>query len=169
MPSDNRSNPPGEQPPTLSHVDERGNARMVDVSPKLPTAREAIASARITTTPQVVSAILAGDLPKGDAIAVARVAGIQAAKRTADLIPLCHPLPLDCVEIDIAQAADNALAITCRAKTTARTGVEMEALTGATIAALTLYDMGKSADKAMTIGPITLERKTGGKSGDYQR
>jgi cyclic pyranopterin phosphate synthase len=155
--------------PHLTHVDAQGAARMVDVSGKATTARTAIASAEVTARPAVVSAILAGNLPKGEALAVARVAGIQAAKDTSRLIPLCHPLPLDCVDIVFSQQADNTIAITCQATTTARTGVEMEALTGATVAALTLYDMAKSADQGITIGPIRLEQKTGGKRGDYQR
>jgi len=160
--------PPAKRSP-LSHVDASGQARMVDVSAKSPTARTAVATARITAHPQVVKALLAGELPKGDTLAVARIAGIQAAKRTAELIPLCHPLPLDAAEIDIAPSGGDALVVTARIGTTARTGVEMEALTAASIAALTIYDMAKSLDKTISIGPIRLERKTGGKSGEFQR
>lgn len=154
---------------TLSHVDERGQARMVDVSPKTPTARFAVATARITAHPQVIAAIVAGGVPKGDVLAVARIAGIQAAKRTAELIPLCHPLPLDAAEVDIAPSGGDVLTVTARIGTTARTGVEMEALTAASIAALTIYDMCKAMDKSIVIGPIRLERKTGGKSGEFRR
>jgi len=143
---------------------------MVDVSAKAPTVRTAEATARITAKPAVIAAILAGDLPKGDILAVARIAGIQAAKRTAELIPLCHPLPLDAVAVDVsAPEGGGELVVTARVRTTARTGVEMEALTAATIAALAIYDMAKSLDKGITIGPIRLERKSGGKSGDFKR
>jgi cyclic pyranopterin phosphate synthase len=174
MPPDRSDSTGHADQPHLSHIDPRGQARMVDVSVKNVTARTAVATARITARPEVVSAILAGDLPKGDVLATARIAGIQAAKRTAELIPLCHPLPLDAVEVDIAPdasgaTAGDAIVITARAVATARTGVEMEALTAATVAALTIYDMAKSADKSMTIGPIRLEEKSGGKSGDYRR
>jgi len=153
----------------FSHLDPRGNARMVDVSAKAISTRTAVASARVSGRPEVISAILAGNLPKGDTLAVARVAAIQAAKRTAELIPLCHVLPLDAVAVDFAADGGDAIAITARATATARTGVEMEALTAAAIAALAIYDMAKSADKSLEIGPIRLEHKTGGKSGDYQR
>ena len=155
--------------PHLSHVDDQGQARMVDVSPKPVTARTAIASATVTSQPEVIAAIWAGDLPKGEALAVARVAGIAAAKRTADLIPLCHPMTLEWVDVAFARPADNVITITATAKTCSRTGVEMEALTAASVAALTIYDMAKAADKGITIGPIRLEQKTGGKSGDYVR
>ena len=155
--------------PELSHLSPDGTARMVDISNKDVTVREATASGSITVQSQVLDALLAGTLPKGDALATARVAGILAAKRTDELIPMCHPLPLDWVRIEFDRTAPDTLSITCAAKTTARTGVEMEALTGAMIAGLTLYDMAKSADKSMTLGPFQLERKTGGKSGTYQR
>jgi cyclic pyranopterin phosphate synthase len=153
----------------LTHVNARGEARMVDVSGKAPTVRKAVATARITARAEVISALLSGALPKGDALAAARIAGIQAAKRTAELIPLCHPLPLDSAEVDISPAGRGALVVTARIRTTARTGVEMEALTAAALAALTIYDMAKALDKGMVIGPVQLEQKTGGKSGDYRR
>ena len=142
---------------------------MVDVSGKNVTEREAQASARLTMRAEVLTALMRGELPKGDAVATARVAGILAAKRTSDLIPLCHPLPLDYIHIEFDITGPSELMIQCVARTSARTGVEMEALTGATVAALTLYDMAKAADKGITIGPIQLERKSGGKSGTYTR
>lgn len=152
----------------LSHVGPAGEARMVDVSEKSITSREAIATAVVSMKSDVMDAIFDGSLPKGDAIATARIAGIQAAKKTGEWIPLCHPLPLDWVRVDFKRKGSDLL-ITCYAKTAAKTGVEMEALCGASAAALTLYDMAKAADKSITIGPIQLERKTGGKSGTYQR
>lgn len=142
---------------------------MVDVSAKPVTVREAVALAEVRMEPAVLSMLLAGGLPKGDALNTARIAGIQSAKRTAEWIPMCHVLPLDFVGIEFSAQAPGVLRITCTARTTARTGVEMEALTGVSAAALTIYDMAKSADKTMEIGPIRLERKTGGKSGDYVR
>lgn len=142
---------------------------MVDVSAKEVTTREAVASARIVMRSEVLSALMRGEMPKGDAIATARVAGIMAAKRTSELIPLCHPLPVDCVRVDFEPTGPGEMLIRCVARTSARTGVEMEALTGVSVAALTLYDMAKAADKSITIGPIQLESKTGGKSGPYQR
>ena len=151
--------------PELSHIGPRGEARMVDVSQKSATDREASASAVVRMRAEVLDAVVGGTLPKGDALATARVAGILAAKRTSESIPLCHPLPLDWVRVDFSRTGANELSIVCTAKTTARTGVEMEALMGVTVAALTLYDMAKAADKAIVIGPIRLERKTGGKSG----
>ncbi len=153
----------------LSHIGEDGAAQMVDVSGKPISVREAWASAVVEMKPTVLDALMAGALPKGDALATARVAGILAAKRTSEWIPLCHPLPVDWVGIEFARLDQGRLRVECRAKTAARTGVEMEALTGATTAALTLYDMAKAADKSIVIGPIQLERKTGGKSGTYQR
>ncbi len=155
--------------PKLSHVGPGGDARMVDVSGKDVTVREATASALVRVSGPVLDAVLAGSLPKGDVIATARVAGIQAAKRTSEWIPMCHPLGLDWVRIEFQRTAPGELEIRCTAKTTARTGVEMEAMTGAAAAALTVYDMAKAADKSIVIGPIQLERKTGGKSGTYQR
>lgn len=155
--------------PALSHIGPAGDARMVDVSRKPVTQREATASAVVSMQPSVLEALLSDSLPKGDALATARVAGILAAKRVSEWIPLCHPLPLDWVRIEFSKPRTGELSIQCTAKTAARTGVEMEALTGVTAAALTVYDMAKAADKAIVIGPIQLERKTGGKSGDYQR
>ncbi len=151
--------------PGLSHVAPSGEARMVDVSRKDVTEREASASAVVRMRPETLEALFGGALPKGDALATARVAGILAAKRTSEWIPMCHPLPLDWVRIDFSRGGPGELSVLCTAKTAARTGVEMEALTGAAAAALTLYDMAKAVDKAIVIGPIQLERKTGGKSG----
>jgi len=156
-------------PARLTHLDEAGAARMVDVSGKGATLREASASAAVHMAPAVLNALMEGTLPKGDALATARIAGIQAAKRTFEWIPLCHVLPLDWVQIDFKRSGDDELHIMCTARTTARTGVEMEALVGASAAALTVYDMAKALDKSMVIGPIQLERKTGGKSGNYRR
>jgi cyclic pyranopterin monophosphate synthase len=146
---------PGE----LSHLTSRGEARMVDVSAKPPMVRRAVAAGRITMAPSTLALIQSGGLPKGDVIATARIAGIQAAKETARLIPLCHPLPLSAVELDF-QFDESALAITAAVKTTASTGVEMEALTAVTVAALTLYDMCKAVDKSMTLEGIRLTEKT---------
>ncbi len=153
----------------LSHVGPAGEARMIDISSKDVTVREARASAAIRMKPEVLEQVLGGSLPKGEVLGTARIAGVQAAKRTSEWIPMCHTLPLDWVEIDFSVTQQDTLRITCTAKTTARTGVEMEALTGASAAALTVYDMAKAADKSIVIGPIQLERKTGGKSGTYQR
>ncbi len=155
--------------PNLSHLNERGEASMVDVSQKPVTTRTAVASARVTTRPEVADAIFGGTLPKGDVISVAKIAGIQAAKRTSDFIPLCHSMSLDWVEINIERDGHESILIRATARTSARTGVEMEALMGASVSALALYDMAKSADKGMVIGPIRLESKTGGKSGDFKR
>lgn len=156
-------------PTVLSHVSAAGESRMVDVSAKPTTVREAVASAQVSTTPDVIKAIRGASLKKGDALNTARVAGILAAKRTAELIPMCHTLALDAVHIDFEFPRANLLRIVCAARTAARTGVEMEALVGASVAALTIYDMAKSADKAIVIGPVQLERKSGGKSGDFLR
>ena len=155
----------------LTHVRDDGSAHMVDVSAKAVTARVAIASSRLTTTVRVVDQMLDGSLPKGDALAVARVAGIMAAKRTPDLVPLCHPLPLTGVAVDLKRAADDpgAIEIRARVKTTGVTGAEMEALTAASVAALTLYDMVKALDRAAVIGPTRVEHKAGGASGDWSR
>jgi len=158
-----------ERGASLSHVDADGAARMVDVSNKDVTAREAAASAVVRTKREVLDAMMAGTLPKGDALATARVAGIMTAKRTAEWIPLCHPLPLDEVRVEFTRTGDNELRIVCTAKAIARTGVEMEALTGAAATALCLYDMAKAADRSITIGPIQLETKSGGRRGDYRR
>ena len=152
----------------LSHLDERGNARMVDVGDKATTDREAVAEAVVLLTEVTLRALMDGSLPKGDAAAVARVAAIQAAKRTADLIPLCHPLPLSAVEVDIEQI-DSGVRLTVTVRTTDRTGVEMEALTGASVGALTIYDMVKGLERGAEIGPIRLLRKSGGASGTWER
>ncbi|WP_294200244.1 cyclic pyranopterin monophosphate synthase MoaC [uncultured Sphingomonas sp.] len=150
----------------LTHLDDEGSARMVDVGAKAVTARQAIASGRITMSPDAAAAIRAGSVQKGDVLAVARVAGIMAAKKTSDLIPLCHPLPLSKVEIDLALDATGVTA-TATAATAGQTGVEMEALTAVSVTLLTVYDMAKALDKRMTIGDIRLIAKTGGKSGDW--
>jgi len=150
----------------LTHLDDQGAARMVDVGGKAETAREAVASGRISMTAEAARAIRDGAVAKGDVLAVARVAGIMAAKKTADLIPLCHPLPLSRVTLDLAPD-DSGVTVTATCATDARTGVEMEALTATSVALLTLYDMAKALDKRMVIGEIRLLRKTGGKSGDF--
>ena len=152
----------------LTHLDDTGAARMVDVSNKAVTAREAVAEGRIAMSQAALTAIREGAAAKGDVLAVARVAGIMAAKKTADLIPLCHPLPLSRVTIDFAFNRDGVQVI-ATAATDARTGVEMEALTAASVALLTIYDMAKAVDKAMTIESLRLVRKTGGKSGAWSR
>ncbi|HEX4400004.1 MAG TPA: cyclic pyranopterin monophosphate synthase MoaC [Galbitalea sp.] len=152
----------------LTHLRDDGSAQMVDVSGKEPSARRAVAQAVLTTRADVVAAVLAGDLPKGEAIGTARIAGIMAAKQTSSLIPLCHPLPLTSITVDITGAAD-ALTVVATVATTAQTGVEMEALTAASIAALTLYDMIKAVDKLAVIGDIKVLTKSGGKSGDWSR
>lgn len=153
-------------PRKLSHYDRAGRARMVDVSNKSQTKREAEASAFVAMKPDVLAAL--PNNPKGDALEVARLAGIMAAKRTAELIPLCHPLPLALVDVDL-RLCENGVAIASKVATTAETGVEMEALVAASVAALTVYDMCKAADKGIEIREIALEHKTGGKSGEYRR
>jgi cyclic pyranopterin phosphate synthase len=153
-------------PKKLSHYDAAGRAHMVNVSAKTPTRRQAEASAFVQIKPSVLKAL--PNNPKGDPLEVARVAGIMAAKRTAELIPMCHPLPLTHIAVDI-RLCENGVAITTKVATTAETGVEMEALIAASISALTIYDMLKGMDKAIEIREIVLQRKTGGKSGDYQR
>jgi cyclic pyranopterin monophosphate synthase len=153
-------------PKKLSHYDAAGHARMVDVSGKTATRREAEASAFVQMKPAVLKALPKN--PKGDPLEVARLAGIMAAKRTAELIPMCHTLPLAHVAVDI-RLCENGVAITTKVATTAETGVEMEALVAATISALTIYDMLKGLDKGIEIREIVLERKTGGKSGEYRR
>lgn len=152
----------------LTHLDEAGAARMVDVGGKATTGREAIATGRIVMSRAAAAAIRDGATAKGDVIAVARVAGIMAAKRTAELIPLCHPLPLDRVTIELT-VGDDGVTATATCATEARTGVEMEALTAVSIALLTIYDMAKAMDKHMEIQRIHLLSKTGGKSGDWSR
>jgi cyclic pyranopterin phosphate synthase len=150
----------------LTHLDETGAAHMVDVSAKPVTTREAVAIGRITMSPDALAAIRDGSLKKGDALATARIAGIMAAKKTAELIPLCHPLPLTRVRVDL-ELDDTGITATATVATDAKTGVEMEALTAATTALLTLYDMAKALDRAMTIESVRLVSKTGGASGDY--
>ena len=152
----------------LTHVDEAGRVRMVDTGAKAATERRAVASARVLMSPETVAVLRAGRTPKGDPLETARIAGIMAAKRTADLIPLCHPLPLTHVDVR-AELRDEGVYLEAEAATRAQTGVEMEALTAAAVAALTVYDMCKAVDKAITITGVRLERKTGGKSGDYER
>ena len=152
----------------FTHLDASGAARMVDVAAKPITAREAVASGRLSVSKRVVELLRGGALPKGDALAVARIAGIQAAKRTSDLIPLCHPIGIAGVSLDL-QVADEAVLIRARVKTTDRTGVEMEALTAVAVAGLTLIDMVKAVDPAAVLGEIQVESKTGGTSGDWHR
>jgi cyclic pyranopterin phosphate synthase len=151
----------------LTHLDEAGAARMVDVGGKATTAREAVATGRIAMSREAAAAIRAGAVAKGDVLAVARVAGIMAAKRTSELIPLCHPLPLTRASIELAVEGDGVTA-TATVATAGQTGVEMEALTAVSVALLTIYDMAKALDKAMTIGGVRLLTKTGGKSGDWR-
>ena len=153
---------------TLTHFDASGQAHMVDVSGKEPTAREAVAEAAVVMSPETL-ALAQGGAAKGDVLGVARLAGIMGAKRSADLIPLCHPLPLDKVALDLTpDPALPGIRITATARTTGRTGVEMEALTAATVAALTVYDMLKAAQKDMRIEGVRLLKKTGGKSGTFE-
>lgn len=156
--------PPGR---ALSHVDEEGRARMVDVSDKPVTAREAVARGRIRVAPAAMRLVRAGRLAKGGVVETARLAGILAAKRTADTIPLCHPLPLTHVDVDLRPRADG-FEIEARVRTDAKTGAEMEALHAVAVAALTVYDMVKAVDKAMTIEKIRVVKKTGGRSGAYR-
>jgi cyclic pyranopterin phosphate synthase len=153
----------------LTHLDEQGSARMVDVSGKPVTRREAVASAAVVMRPETLRLITEGRVPKGDVPAAARIAGIMAAKRTGELIPMCHPLPLEAVTVELTPEPPDRLRITARAAITARTGVEMEALTAAATAALTVYDMCKSADRGMVITDLRLDEKTGGRSGHYRR
>ncbi|MDP9056509.1 MAG: cyclic pyranopterin monophosphate synthase MoaC [Pseudomonadota bacterium] len=150
----------------LSHLDEHGHARMVDVGGKPQTARIAVATGRITMSAAALNAIRNGDVPKGDVLATARIAGIMAAKKTADLIPLCHPLGLDAVSVEFSWENDGIRA-TATTSLTARTGVEIEAMTATCVALLTIYDMAKAIDKAMIIGEVRLLEKRGGKSGDW--
>jgi cyclic pyranopterin phosphate synthase len=151
----------------LTHLDETGAAHMVDVSGKAVTAREAVATGRITMSPEAAIAIRGGTALKGDVLAVARVAGIMAAKKTAELIPLCHPLPLTRVAIDLTED-EAGITATATAATDAKTGVEMEALTAVSVTLLTIYDMAKAIDKAMIMTDVRLLTKTGGKSGDWK-
>ena len=156
------------QPGRLTHTDESGHARMVDVSAKDVTAREARASGRVLLSAEAIAALRAGQVPKGDALAVARIAGIQAAKRTPDLVPLCHPIAIHAVTVDL-QVTENAVEIATTVRTADRTGVEMEALTSVTVAALALIDMVKAIDPAAVITDVRVEEKTGGKSGTWRR
>lgn len=150
----------------LTHLDDKGAARMVDVGDKAETGRSATAAGRIQMSPPTLEAVRNGSGPKGDVLAAARIAGIMAAKKTGELIPLCHPLALDSVSVDFV-FSDDAVEVTARAALTGKTGVEMEALTAASIALLTLYDMAKALEKGMVIENVRLIRKTGGKSGDW--
>lgn len=153
----------------LTHFDAEGRAVMVDVGAKAVTDRSATARARVVMLPATLAMIRAGTAKKGDVFGVARLAGIMAAKRTADLIPLCHPLPITSVTIDLEPAGDDAVEIAATVKTTGQTGVEMEALTAVSIACLTIYDMVKAVDRFMTIDGIGMVEKAGGKSGDWKR
>lgn len=153
----------------LTHLNDKGEAHIVDIGDKAVTRRRAVAQARIVAQPGTVAAIMGGGLKKGDALAVARVAGIMAAKKTSELIPLCHPIPLTKVSVDITADGNEAILIHASAETTGQTGVEMEALVAASTAALTLYDMAKAIDRAMVITDLCLLEKSGGKSGDFVR
>ena len=153
--------------PRLTHVDESGRARMVDVTGKAVTAREAVATGRVLVSPEVVGLLRGDGVPKGDALGVARVAGIMAAKRTPDLVPLCHPLAISGVVVDL-DVHDDAVGIRATVRTSDRTGVEMEALTAVSVAALTVVDMVKAVDRGATITDVRVEHKAGGRSGDWQ-
>lgn len=161
---------PNPMKPSLTHFDDQGASRMVDVSEKPVTVRTATAEGRVSMRPETLALIENHGFAKGDVREVARLAGIMAAKLTSNLIPLCHPLPIDGVTIDLTPTHEPpGLEITAQVRTTARTGVEMEALTAATVTALTIYDMCKSVDREMTLGPFQLAEKTGGRSGHFQR
>ena len=155
-------------PGRLTHTDESGHARMVDVSAKDVTVREARASGRVLLSAEAIAALRAGQVPKGDALAVARIAGIQAAKRTPDLVPLCHPIAIHAVTVDL-HVTDDAVEICATVRTADRTGVEMEALTSVAVAALALIDMVKAVDPAAVISDVRVEEKTGGKTGAWRR
>jgi cyclic pyranopterin phosphate synthase len=155
-------------PPDLTHLDESGEARMVDVSAKEVGRRRAVARAFVRLSPATAAAVAAGNAPKGDVLGVARIAGIQAAKQTATLIPLCHPLGLDFVDVR-AEVVDDGVAIEAEAVVEGRTGVEMEAMTAASVAALTVYDMVKGIERGVTIESVELIAKSGGRSGDWRR
>ncbi len=160
----------GEKSQHLSHVDERGRARMVDVGEKVETRRVAIARGVVRMKPETAARIADGRIAKGDVLATARIAGVLAAKKTGELIPLCHPLPVDFVDVRIeVDAVGGCASIEGEARITARTGVEMEALTAVTVAALTIYDMCKAVDRAMVVEDVCLVRKSGGRSGDWMR
>ena len=154
--------------PGLTHIDESGHARMVDVSGKDVTARQARATGRVLLSASAIAALRAGEVPKGDALAVARIAGIQGAKRTPDLVPLCHPIAVHSVTVDLT-VADDAVLIEAIVRTSDRTGVEMEALTSVTVAALAMIDMVKAIDPAAVISDVRVEEKTGGKTGTWRR
>jgi len=156
------------QPGRLTHTDESGHARMVDVSAKDVTVREARASGRVLLSAEAIAALRAGQVPKGDALAVARIAGIQAAKRTPELVPLCHPIAIHAVAVDLV-VTDGAVEISASVRTADRTGVEMEALTSVTIAALALIDMVKAIDPAAVISDVRVDEKSGGKTGAWHR
>ncbi len=154
----------------LSHVDKKGAARMVDVSEKDMTLREAVATGRVKMMPSTLALVMDGGMPKGDVLPVARVAGIMAAKKTHELIPMCHSIPLDSVKIEFEHnTRESCIEITATARCTWKTGVEMEALTAVCTAALTIYDMCKAVDKGMEISEVSLQKKKGGKSGEYIR
>lgn len=153
----------------LSHIDVRGRAKMVDVSAKKVTRRRAVASAEVKLKPATLKLIHDGKIPKGDVFAVARLAGIQAAKETSRLIPLCHPLPLDHVDLEISAKRLDRVIVRAEAAVRGKTGVEMEALVAASVAAMTIYDMCKAVDRGIEIGPIRLEEKSGGRSGEWKR
>jgi cyclic pyranopterin phosphate synthase len=154
--------------PGLTHIDESGHARMVDVAGKDVTARQARATGRVLLSAAAIAALRGGEVPKGDALAVARIAGIQGAKRTPDLVPLCHPIAVHSVTVDLT-VADDAVLIEATVRTADRTGVEMEALTSVTVAALALIDMVKAIDPAAVISDVRVEEKTGGKTGTWRR
>jgi cyclic pyranopterin phosphate synthase len=157
-------------PDRLTHLDEHGDARMVDVGGKPVTARRAVARAVVRMTPQTARIVAAGDAPKGDVLGVARIAGIMAAKKTGELIPLCHPMGLDHVDVDAVVDVDaGTVTITASASVTARTGVEMEAMTAASVAALTVYDMVKGVERGVAIEEVVLLEKSGGASGTWRR
>ncbi len=151
----------------LSHVDDAGRARMVDVGAKPSTDRRALVRAEVSMSPETAAAVARGDAPKGDVISTARIAGIQGAKRTADLVPLCHPLSLSFVDVSI-EVGRSGVTITAEARATGETGVEMEAMTAASVAALTVYDMVKGLERGVEVGPVVLVEKTGGKE-DWRR
>jgi cyclic pyranopterin monophosphate synthase len=157
------------QEPKLTHLNQAGEAAMVDVSDKPASQRVALAEATLMMAPATLAQIYDGAMPKGDVLAVARVAGIQAAKRCADLIPLCHPLPLTKVSVTFERASETSLQVLVECRVNGQTGVEMEALTGASIAALTVYDMCKAIDRGMRIDRVQLVRKAGGRSGTWER
>jgi cyclic pyranopterin phosphate synthase len=158
-----------EEHSQFTHFNDQGRAHMVDVTDKLSSNRVAIAHSKVIMLPATLTAIKAGQIKKGDVLAVAQIAGIMAAKKTADWIPMCHPLPLTGIDVQFSDNGVNELYIEATVKTTGKTGVEMEALTAVSAAALTVYDMCKALEKGMSIGPTLLVTKTGGKSGDYQR